>query len=44
VPAWCQPKNSWIAGSCPAGSRCAYLSTSATDDQPPSIFSASKSR
>src|SRR6516165_6818259 len=20
VPAWCQPKNSWIAASCPAGS------------------------
>jgi hypothetical protein len=44
VPVWCQPRNSRIAPSCPAGRRCAYLSTSATDDQPPSCFSASRSR
>jgi hypothetical protein len=39
-----QSKKLRIAASCPAGSKSAHLSTSATKDQPLSIFSASKSR
>jgi len=32
VPGWCQPRNSRMGASCPAGRRCTYLSTSATED------------
>jgi hypothetical protein len=50
VSTWCPsptrdaPQNAAMPFWCPAGSRCAYRSTSVTLDQSPSRFNSSRSR